>query len=117
FWCAFAIFFEGYDLVILGSVIPTITEELGFTSNQAGLLSSITIFGMMLGALVFGTMSDKIGRKNIVVFCVFLFSAFSFVIGFVENFYLFGLYRFIVGIGLGGVMPNAIALMSEFSPE
>src|SRR5699024_1118308 len=90
FWCAFAIFFEGYDLVILGSVIPTITEELGFTSNQAGLLSSITIFGMMLGALVFGTMSDKIGRKNIVVFCVFLFSAFSFVIGFVENFYLFG---------------------------
>lgn len=117
FWCAFAIFFEGYDLVILGSVIPTITDELGFTSNQAGMLSSITIFGMMLGAFLFGTLSDRIGRKNIVILCVFLFSSFSFIIGFIENFFLFGLFRFIVGIGLGGVMPNAIALMSEFSPK
>jgi len=117
FWCAFAILFEGYDLVILGSIIPTITAELGFTSNQAGLLSSITIFGMMLGAFIFGTMSDKMGRKNIIVFCVFLFSAFSFMIGFIESFYLFAIFRFLTGIGLGGVMPNAIALMTEFSPK
>lgn len=117
FWCAFAIFSEGYDLVILGSAIPVLIEEWGITSNQAGMLGSATIIGMMLGAFFFGTLADRIGRKNIIIFCVAIFSFFTFIIGFTNNIYQFGMFRFIAGIGLGGVMPNAIALMSEYAPK
>lgn len=117
FWCAFAIIFDGYDLVILGSALPVLIEDWGITSNQAGMLGSYALIGMMLGAIIFGPLADRIGRKNVIVFCVALFSMFTFFIGFTNNYYVFGAFRFISGLGLGGVMPNAIALMSEYAPK
>lgn len=117
FWCAFVIVFDGYDLVILGTALPVLISEWGISSNQAGMLGSYALVGMMLGALIFGPLADRIGRKNVIIFCVGLFSTFTFFIGFTSNYYLFGTFRFIAGLGLGGVMPNAIALMSEYSPK
>ncbi|WP_087974764.1 MFS transporter [Oceanobacillus rekensis] len=117
FWCAFAIIFDGYDLIIFGSVVPVLIEEWGITSNQAGMLGSAALVGMMLGAFFFGPLADKVGRKNIIIFCIALFSIFTFFIGFATDIYQFGIYRFIAGLGLGGVMPNAIALMSEYAPK
>ncbi|MGX9134326.1 MFS transporter [Rummeliibacillus sp. JY-2-4R] len=117
FWCAFIIVFDGYDLVIYGSAISNIMEEWSLNPNQAGSLGSVALIGMMLGALIFGPLADKIGRKNVILFCIALFSLFTGLIVFTHSPFQFGICRFIAGLGLGGVMPNAIALMTEYSPK
>lgn len=64
FWCALIIIFDGYDLVIYGVVLPMLMKEWGLSPLQAGALGSYALFGMMFGALFFGPLSDKIGRKS-----------------------------------------------------
>ncbi len=117
FWCAYIIIFDGYDLAVLGVILPKIMAEWGLTGAQAGLLGSYTLVGMMLGALSLGSLSDKIGKKKVIALCVITFSLFTFLCGFASNPTQFGWCRFIAGIGLGGVMPNVTALTSEYSPK
>ncbi len=64
FWCALIIIFDGYDLVIYGVVLPTLMKEWGLSPLEAGALGGYALFGMMFGALFFGPLSDKIGRKK-----------------------------------------------------
>lgn len=117
FWCALVIIFDGYDLVIYGVVLPKLMAEWGLSPIQAGALGSYALFGMMFGAMIFGPLSDKIGRKKIIAICVTLFSLFTFINGFASNVVEFGICRFIAGLGIGGVMPNVVALMTEYSPK
>ena len=70
----------------------------------------------MFGAMMFGTLADKIGRKKVIMICVVLFSGFTFAGGFASNPTEFGILRFLVGLGIGGVMPNLVALTSEYAP-
>jgi MFS transporter, AAHS family, benzoate transport protein len=117
FWCAFIMVFDGYDLVIYGSVVPFLMEEWSLTSPQAGTLGSVALIGMMLGALIFGPLADKMGRKSVMLFCIAIFSLFTGLIGLSNGPLEFGIYRFIAGLGLGGIMPNTVALMTEYSPR
>lgn len=117
FWCALIIIFDGYDLVIYGVVLPVLMREWGLSPLQAGALGSYALFGMMLGALCFGSLSDRIGRKRVIALCVILFSGFTVLNGFARNPTEFGLCRFVAGLGIGGVMPNVVALMSEYAPK
>lgn len=115
--CALLLIFDGYDLLIFGVVLPAIMLEWGLTPLQAGALGSYALFGMMFGALVFGTLADKIGRRKGIAICFMLFSTATLVNGFASNPTEFGICRFIAGLGCGGLMPNAVALMSEYAPK
>ncbi|MBP6116774.1 MAG: aromatic acid/H+ symport family MFS transporter [Neisseriaceae bacterium] len=117
FWSAYIIIFDGYDLAVLGVILPKLMTEWGLSGAQAGLLGSYTLFGMMIGALSLGTLSDKLGKKKVMAGCIIVFSAFTFMCGFATNPTEFGWYRFIAGIGLGGVMPVVTTLTSEYSPK
>jgi len=117
FWCALIIIFDGYDLVIYGVVLPVLMKEWGLSPLQAGALGSYALFGMMFGALFFGSLSDRIGRKKVIAICVILFSGFTVLNGFTSTPTQFGICRFIAGLGIGGVMPNVVALMSEYAPK
>ena len=117
FWGALLMLFDGFDLTIYGAVVPTLMEEWGISAVQAGMYGSYALFGMMFGALIFGTLADKLGRKKIIMICVFIFSLFMLLAGLAPSPELFGLFRFITGLGLGGMMPNVIGLISEYSPE
>lgn len=117
FWCALVIIFDGYDLVIYGVVLPKLMEQWALTPLQAGALGSYALFGMMFGALVFGPLSDKIGRKKVIAITVTIFSGMTFVNGFASTPAEFGICRFIAGLGIGGVMPNVVALMTEYMPK
>ena len=117
FWGALLMLFDGYDLVVYGAVVPTLMEEWGISSVQAGMYGSYALFGMMFGALIFGTLADKLGRKKIIMICVFIFSLFMLLAALAPTPEIFGLFRFITGLGLGGMMPNVIGLISEYSPE
>ena len=117
FWGALLMLFDGFDLTIYGAVVPTLMDEWGISAVQAGMYGSYALFGMMFGALIFGTLADKLGRKKIIMICVFIFSLFMLLAGLAPSPELFGLFRFITGLGLGGMMPNVIGLISEYSPE
>ncbi|MQU08172.1 MFS transporter [Pseudomonas helleri] len=115
--CALLLIFDGYDLFIYGVVLPSLMQEWNLTPLEAGALGSYALFGMMFGALTFGTLADKIGRKKGIAICFLLFSTATIINGFASNPTEFGICRFIAGLGCGGLMPNAVALMNEYAPK
>jgi len=115
--CALLLIFDGYDLFIYGVVLPVIMQEWGLTPLQAGALGSYALFGMMFGALIFGTLADRIGRKKGIAICFVLFSAATVLNGFASTPTEFGIFRFLAGLGCGGLMPNVVALMNEYAPK
>ncbi|SJM72996.1 MFS transporter [Psychrobacter piechaudii] len=117
FWCLLIIIFDGYDLIIYGVALPLLMEEWSLTAIQAGMLASAALFGMMFGAMIFGTLSDKLGRKKTIMICVSLFSGFTFMGAFADSPTQFALLRFVAGLGIGGVMPICVALTSEYAPK
>lgn len=117
FWGTVLMLFDGFDLVIYGSVVPTIMEDWGISSVEAGLYGSYALFGMMFGAFIFGTLADKLGRKKIILICISIFSSFMLFSGLAPTPEIFGVCRLITGLGLGGMMPNLIGLVSEYSPK
>lgn len=115
--CALLLIFDGYDLFIFGVVLPSIMQEWNLTPLEAGALGSYALFGMMFGALGFGTLADRIGRKKGIAICFVLFSTATILNGFASSPTEFGIFRFIAGLGCGGLMPNAVALMNEYAPK
>ncbi len=117
FWCFLIIIFDVYDLVIYGVVLPILMKEWNLTPMEAGTLGSYALFGMMFGALIFGPLADKIGRKKSIIICLVLFSVFTLVSTLAVEPFQFGLSRFVAGLGIGGLMPNAVALITEYAPK
>lgn len=72
---------------------------------------------MMFGAMIFGTLADKFGRKKIIMVCTAFFSGFTFLGAFAPSPTEFAILRFLAGLGIGGVMPNLVALTSEYAPK
>ena len=116
-WCLLIILFDGYDLAINGVVLPLLMQEWGLSAVQAGMLASTALAGMMFGAIFFGSLADKIGRKKVIMICIVLFSGLTFAGGFASNPTEFAILRFFAGLGIGGVMPNLVALTSEYAPQ
>lgn len=119
---ALIIIFDGYDLVIYGVALPKLMKEWQIDTITAGFLGSVALFGMMFGAIVFGSLSDKLesygfSRKKLIALCIIFFSGFTLLCGYAADPQSFGIFRFLAGLGLGGVMPNVIALMTEYAPK
>ncbi|MDD7939104.1 aromatic acid/H+ symport family MFS transporter [Actinomycetospora lutea] len=115
--CWLAIVVDGYDLIVYGTVLPTlISSEWQLTPAAGGRIGAAALVGMLLGALVAGFLTDRIGRRRLMVLCIAWFSAAMAVSALAPTPELFGVTRFVAGIGLGGVVPTAIALTVEFAP-
>lgn len=117
FWLFVIIIFDGYDTAIYGAVIPVLMEEWVLTPVEAGAIGSYTVIGTVAGAFLFGLIADKIGPKKVTIISVFIFSMFTVLAGFATNPEFFTVCRVIAGLGLGGVMPNVVALTTEFAPK
>ena len=117
FWCALIIIFDGYDLAVVGIALPSIMKDLGVDATRAGFMVSSALFGMVFGAIFLGTLADKIGRRRTIAICIGLFSVFTAAAGMTKDPATFGIARFLAGIGIGGVMPNVVAHMTEYAPK
>ena len=117
FWCFLIIVIDGYDIAVAGAAIPSIMEEMQVSASTAGFMASSALFGMMFGAIFFGGLSEKIGRRWTIAICVFLFSVFTAAAGLCDDPVSFSILRFIAGLGIGGVMPNIVAHMTEYAPK
>ena len=116
-WCFLIIIIDGYDIAVAGAALPSIMSEMGVDASTAGFMASSALFGMMFGAIFLGSISEKIGRKLTIAICIFLFSVFTAAAGLVNDPVSFSILRFIAGLGIGGVMPNIVAQMTEYSPK
>ncbi|WP_054059716.1 MFS transporter [Pseudomonas asplenii] len=116
FWCSFIMLFDGYDLVIYGSVVPRLMEEWALTPVVAGWMGSAALFGMMFGAVVVGPQADRLGRRKVIIGSIALASLCTLGTAFTWDAPGFALLRFITGVGLGGAIPNIVALMNDLAP-
>lgn len=116
-WCFYAIMFDGFDIAMFGVSLPWLMEEWKLTPVQAGAVGSYSLVGMMIGAFVFGPWADHIGKKKVLAICMILFSVFTLGAGLSPNTTVFTVMRFIAALGMGGLMPMVISLMTEYSPK
>jgi MFS transporter, AAHS family, 4-hydroxybenzoate transporter len=115
--CAAVLFLDGFDTQAIGYVAPALAGEWGLTKAALGPVFSAGLFGLMIGALLFGPLADRIGRKKIIIFSTLAFGIGTFATAFIGDVHSLLAIRFLTGLGLGGAMPNAIAMTSEFNPR
>jgi benzoate transport len=107
---------DGFDLLILGFMLPAISAGLGLTSTQAGSLVTWTLIGAVAGGLIFGTMSDHFGRIRVLTWTILIFAVFTGLCAFAQGYSDLLVYRTIAGIGLGGEFGIGMALAAEAWP-
>jgi MFS transporter, AAHS family, benzoate transport protein len=112
-----AVLLDGFDLVVLGTVLPVLLRDhvWGLTPGTASVVSTVGLAGMMLGGLAIGTITDVVGRRKSLITSVALFSLCTLLCAFAPSTFVFGLLRFVAGLGLGGCLPTAITLVTEYA--
>ncbi|WP_079598329.1 MFS transporter [Arthrobacter sp. P2b] len=116
--CWLLVVFDGYDLIVYGTVQGSLINDTdwGLTKATAGTVGSMAFIGMMIGAIFAGRMSDSWGRRRTIIGCAVVFSVFTILCAFAPNAPVFGGLRLLAGIGLGGLVPSANALVAELVP-
>ncbi|WP_321816946.1 MULTISPECIES: 3-(3-hydroxy-phenyl)propionate transporter MhpT [unclassified Paraburkholderia] len=109
---------EGIDLQSTGVAAPRMAREFGLSVSQMGMAFSAGMVGLLPGAMIGGRLADRIGRKRVLLISMIAFGVFSLITAQVSTFAMLLVARLCTGLGLGGAMPNLIALSSEaVSPQ
>ncbi len=108
--------FDAMDQGMVSGVMASIGREWKLSPSDLGILGSASAVGMAVGAAVAGMVSDRLGRRTVVTYTLILFGIASALSAFSPNFHFLLLFRFLTGLGLGGELPAASTLVSEYSP-
>ncbi|EHQ87643.1 MFS transporter [Desulfosporosinus youngiae] len=108
--------FDSMDTGIISFVLPVLMKAWNLSPEQVGTIGSIGLVGMALGAILSGTIADLIGRKKVFASTLIIYSLSTGLCGLSWSFESLLVFRFLVGFGLGGQLPVAVTLVSEFSP-
>ena len=114
--CGLIVFIDGFDAQAMGYVAPALTADLGIARAVLGPVISAGLVGMMIGALACGPLADRFGRKPILVGCALTFGLGALLTATARSVEALVAFRVLTGLGMGGAMPNAIALTSEYMP-
>jgi MFS transporter, AAHS family, 4-hydroxybenzoate transporter len=114
--CVLVSLLDGFDTQALAFVAPAILRDWGMSQFSLGIIFSATLLGTAIGASFFGVLADRVGRKHLIVWTTLAFALLSGACAFATNFEQLLTLRFLAGVGLGGVIPNMIALASEYAP-
>jgi MFS transporter, AAHS family, 4-hydroxybenzoate transporter len=114
--CILIMMCDGFDTQALAYVAPSIASEWKLSPGIFGPVFAAVLLGSMVGAFGFGYLADRFGRKRTLVLCMILFGALNIGSAYATSIESFTLLRFLCGVGLGGVIPNVMALVSEYAP-
>lgn len=115
--CFLVVMLDGFDTAAIGFIAPAIRDHWQLSAGDLAPLFGAGLLGLTAGALVCGPLSDKLGRKRVIEWCVALFGLFSLLSAFSPNLETLIILRFLTGLGLGGAMPNTITMTSEYLPS
>ena len=116
--CWLGLLADGYDLYVYGATLPALIGQPPFNVSPAaaGAVGSVALVGMLLGSLIVGTLTDRLGRRRIFVSALALFSLAMLACALAPTWEVFAFCRFIACFGVGGLLPTAVALTNEFAP-
>ena len=115
--CTLVLLLDGFDTQSVGFLVPPISEELGIPLSSFGPMLSAGLVGLMIGAMSAGPIADRWGRRPAIIASVFVFGGFSLLTAQARSLNALIALRFLTGLGLGGAMPNVVALASEYAPK
>jgi MFS transporter, AAHS family, 4-hydroxybenzoate transporter len=115
--CFLVVAIDGFDTALVGFIAPAIQTAWKIGPADLTPLMMAGVFGLLVGSFLFGPLSDRFGRKILLLATTTLFALMSILAGFSENITQLTVLRFFTGLGLGGALPNAITLCSEYSPD
>ena len=115
--CFLVVAADGFDVASVGYVAPLLKREWALAPSQLGAIFGAGLFGLTAGSFAFGPLADRVGRQRIIALSLLLFALGSLACAQAPSAGWLIVLRFLTGAGLGGAMPNAITLSSEFSPE
>jgi AAHS family 4-hydroxybenzoate transporter-like MFS transporter len=117
FWLILlALVVEGYDLQAANFAAPAVVASFGIAKAEVGPLLSASLVGVLLGSILIGPLGDRIGRRRLLISCCIGYGLLSLVAAAAPSFEMLVGLRFLIGLGLGGFLPNALALASELAP-
>jgi AAHS family 4-hydroxybenzoate transporter-like MFS transporter len=115
--CFLIVVADGMDVAIMGFVTPPILQDWNISRPAFGLVISSAPFGLVIGALIAGPSSDRLGRKIVLTTSVLLFGIFTLIAAGASSPQEMALLRLLAGMGMGAAMPNATTLLSEYVPQ
>jgi MFS transporter, AAHS family, 4-hydroxybenzoate transporter len=115
--CAIVVILDGFDTQCMGFLVPVISETLHVALPSFGPVLSAALVGLMVAAMASGPIADRWGRRWVVIVSVLVFALFALLTARANTLQELVVCRFLTGLGLGGAMPNAVALTSEFTPK
>jgi MFS transporter, AAHS family, benzoate transport protein len=115
-WVIVIVAIDGYDIGVTGAAMPAIMADLQIAATTGGAIASASLIGMAFGSVFFGMMADKFGRRLSIALAVGMFSLLTAAAGLVRDPFAFGILRFVAGLGLGGVLPVVLAMVTEYAP-
>jgi MFS family permease len=107
---------DAFDVMLYSLVLATLMREFGMSKTKAGLLNTLTLVASALGSLIFGLLADRYGRKRMLSLSILTYSLFTFACGFSTSIAVLAVFRFLLGLGMGGEWNSGATLVAETWP-
>jgi AAHS family 4-hydroxybenzoate transporter-like MFS transporter len=117
FWCVLLSLIDGYDIAAIAFAAPHLVREWGLKPGQLGPVFSASLVGILFGSALFGWIGDRYGRKVALISANFLFGIFTLAAAYSTNLEQLFWLRLLAGLGIGGVIPNVVAINTESAPR